>query len=121
MVTVLPKQARFLLAEAIRDEAAGKVSLLGLYSTDEVVVQGPLPAVVPEGMHGVALQSLAILVIFVDGYGEFHVKFEFYDPDGKRFRPDLEAPITKVKGAGHNLALALVRFPYWHLAVIALW
>ncbi len=111
MAKKLPAQLRFLLADAVREEAGGKVSILGFYSGDEVVLQGELPTKLEEGAQAVALPALTILVLFVDGYGNFQLRLQVFDPTGKPFGLSKPMQINKVKGAPYNIILPIMPFP----------
>ncbi len=111
MVTLLPKQLRFLLADAVREETGGKLTLLGLYTGDEVVLQGTLPVDTPKGMKGIALQGLTILVLIVDGYGEFNVQIQVYDPTGAPIGESSKDTLVKVKDVPQNMLLPITPFP----------
>ena len=112
MAKVYPKSLRFLLADAIRQEAGGKLTLLGLYAGDEVVLQGELPDVVPDGMKGVAIQGLTVLIMIPDGHGEFQCRFQLFDPTGDLLIDGRAAvTVNKQKGIASNLLFPISPFP----------
>lgn len=107
-----PKEVRFLLADGVREETGGKVTVLGLYSGDDVVLQGDLPPILPEGMLGLALPNLSFLVVIKDGAGEFQVQYSLVDPMGGSIgRPNLEQTISKQKGIPTNIIVQVSPFP----------
>lgn len=111
MTNQLPTQIRFLLADSVREEAGGKLTILGLYSGDEVVMQGALPSQLPEGRAEVYLKELAILIIAMDGEGEFQAQIQLYDPNNSPIRQSSPMPVNKVKGSPMNIILPIAPFP----------
>jgi len=112
MAKVYPKLLRFLLADAVREESGGKLTILGLYSGDQLVLQGPLPKAVPKGFKGMALPGLTVLVMISDGHGEFECRFQIFDPndallgDGKAL-----ILVNKQKDVASNLLFPITPFP----------
>jgi hypothetical protein len=74
--TILPTDTRFVLCEDVRQEENGKVTLVGVFAGDDVV----LPA---NSTPGGALPSLAIFTIFGDGKGEFPLNATLQGPSGE--------------------------------------
>jgi len=110
MKKILPKQLRFFLADGVREEIGAKISLIGLYTGDEVIVQSELPVQVPGKTRGLALPGLYILIILVNGQGKFKGEFVIYDPNGKPMRRAIEI-VNKVKDKTFNVILPIVPFP----------
>ena len=104
MKKILPKQLRFFLADGVREEIGAKISLIGLYTGDEVIVQSELPVQVPGKIRGLALPGLYILIILVNGQGKFKGEFVIYDPNGKPMRRAIEI-VNKVKDKTFNVIL----------------
>lgn len=77
--------ARFLLCEDIRAEALGKISLIGVYVGERVVVW-PLPGRKPTDTKDVAqIGPLAFVVVVSGPSGKYKTAFELVNPDGKRW------------------------------------
>lgn len=111
MPKVLPKQLRFLLADSVREELGGKLTVIGLYTGGEVILQGAMPADVPEGFEGIALPGLTILAVFEDGEGEFQVQFQVYDPSNRPLGKSMPTAVVKTKNATQNLIFPITPFP----------
>lgn len=67
-----PDEIKTIISESIREEVNKKLSILGLYVGDNVIVQGEA---------GGALSSFSILTILRNGNGNIHLKITLYDPD----------------------------------------
>ena len=98
MSTKLPsrRDIKFFLAEDVRPEANGKVSLIGLLPGEFVGVVGPPPA--PN--IAFAIPSLSFLfVISGPSSGQFTARFRVTAPDKKTVVLDApaEAPIQKTR------------------------
>lgn len=112
MATIYPKTIQFLLADAVRQEQGGKVTVLGLYSGDSVVLQDVLPKEFPEGMNGLALACLTILAIVRDGQGRFDCNLHLFGPTGTELGKGLNSVILdKQKDAPVNLIFPIQPFP----------
>src|SRR3990170_6853318 len=97
MPKMLPKRIHFLIADAIREETGGKLTVMGLYAGNDIRLQGPLPTEIPDGMKGIAIPSLAILAIITDGHGEFRTQFYLYDPNDKLLGQGAASKLSKGK------------------------
>ena len=111
MANKLPTKIQFLLADAVRQEALGKLSLLGLYSGDVILLTGPLPKTLPEGQQALAIPSLAILATIMDGHGTFPTTGRLIDPNNKTFAAGPVQPVTKTNSGPFNYILPMVPFP----------
>jgi len=112
MVTRLPKEVRFLLAESVREEVGGKLSLAGLYSGDEVVMQGVLPSQLPPGVGGVALQhGLTVLALMKGGSGEFDLNMKILAPDGSQLAISENIKVNLQPDRTGNLIVPAIPFP----------
>jgi hypothetical protein len=105
-----PTDILFLLAESVREEHGGKLSILGLYTGNQVVLHGELPTSLPEGMNKFALPHLAIVLVFKGGEGDCDVKVEIVDPLGKRVLAGT-AQVSMAPDAVRNVLLPLSPFP----------
>lgn len=111
MAKALPKQLRFLLADSVREELGGKLTVIGLYTGGEVILQNAMPAEVPEGFQGIALPGLTILAVFEDGQGEFEVQFQIYDPTNRPLGKSAPTTVVKAKNTTQNLIFPIMPFP----------
>lgn len=112
MANVYPKDLQFLLADAVRQEDGGKLTVLGLYTGEAVLLKEPLPKTLPEGMKGLALPGLTILATARDGHGSFNFSFKLYGPDGKSLGKGIVgAKLEKQKFAPANLLIPVQPFP----------
>ena len=68
------EQTRLLIADFIREEPGGKLSVLGFYPGNSIVVDeaASLPLI---------LQSVSLLLWIADGEGELDCKVLLYAPD----------------------------------------
>lgn len=112
MANVYPKEIQFLIADHVRQEEGGKLSLLGFYSGDAVLLKGPLPAEIPEGVGGIALPGLTIVAVVRDGQGSFDSTFHLYSPDGRELGQGVKGQkLDKAKGGAASLIVPIQPFP----------
>lgn len=112
MANVYPKKLQFLLADAVRQEDGGKLTVLGLYTGEDVLLKEPLPKTLPEGIKGLALPGLTILATARDGHGSFNFSCELYGPDGKSLGKDIVGvKLEKQKVAPASLLVPVQPFP----------
>ena len=93
----------FLVCEGVRPEAGNKLTLVGFYAGDRIVV--------PIGTERVLLNSLAFLLIFRDGQGTFKTGVSLRSPSGKELFED--SPIRDVElkeNSTHTFAFQIVPF-----------
>lgn len=100
MSTKLPSRGdvKFFLAEDVRPESNGKMSLMGLLPGEFVGVLGPSP---PAANIAFAIPSLSFLfVVSGPSSGQFSTRFRITAPDKKTVVLDVpsEAPIRKTPG-----------------------
>lgn len=112
MANVYPKDIQFLLADHVRQEEGGKLSLLGFYSGDAVLLKGPLPEEIPEGMEGIAIPGLTIVAVVRDGQGIFNSAIRLYGPNGKELGEGVKGQkLDKRKDGTANLLVPIQPFP----------
>lgn len=112
MANVYPRNVQFLLADAVRQEEGGKLTVLGLYSGDAVLLKDSLPNSIPEGMEGLALPGLTIVAIVRDGQGSFSYGVHLYGPDGKALGKGVDGmKLDKKKDAPASLLIPVQPFP----------
>ncbi len=101
MSTTLPKkrEVRFLLAEDLRQEGLGKLSILGFIPGNRFAVGGDPPKQIPGAAF--VLPSVAFLFVIEGGEGKFGGHLRMFAPDGKTTVLDspIQQPIEKVKGS----------------------
>lgn len=68
------KKTLFLMCEGIREEPGNKLTLLGVYTAQKLLV--------PTTTETVLLPSLAFLFVFRDGFGTFQVRVSLRTPSG---------------------------------------
>lgn len=105
-------KAKFLIAEEVRPEANNKISILGLYAGDIVVMhKKERPQGVPEGTPE-GFERLAILVTISDApEGTHRFRGRLLDPSGELYGP--EAPLGEAaipKGFSHVVVLEMKPF-----------
>ena len=72
---------KFLLCDDARPEASGKLTLIGLYPDDKIIVQSNLAqAALPANIA--AISQLAIVAIIFDGSGSFPMRASIVGPKG---------------------------------------
>lgn len=111
MTNVLPKRVNFLLADQIREEAGGKLTIIGLYANDEIILLGDLPEELPIGLQGLALPALSILVQLKDGIGNYNGEAQVIDPNGKPLIIPAKLTISLKENVWSNLIVPFVPFP----------
>jgi hypothetical protein len=103
----LPTQCISIVADAIRQEAGGKVSLLGVFADGRIVVSvgSSLPLVLP----------LAFYFLFTDGEGSFDGKLRVLSPTSKVLFDLSLGKQTKHKGQPMTTSVALMglSLPEW--------
>lgn len=73
---------KWYLAEDIRVEQGGKLSILGLYPDDMVVVEMPTDEPDPTSEKPIAIEGLAILCLLVGFHGQSKFKLSLGGEDG---------------------------------------
>lgn len=102
-------KVNFLLAEEVRPEANNKISVLGLFAGDIVImIKGVRPEGVPEDTPG-GLERLAILSIISDApEGLLKFKGRLIEPSGELSRPEFAlGEATTKKGFSHTVIVEL--------------
>lgn len=98
-----PDSVRFLLCEDIRQELGNKLSILGLFVGDDIVIKGE--------KEGQVIPSLAILAIFSGGVGEFQVSTKLYRHS--RSEPILDlSKYQIIEKKGENITSAIKVAPF---------
>lgn len=104
-------KVKFLLAEEIRQEVEGKLTILGFFANNTVLIS-KRPADVPEDVPA-ALERLTILAVVSEASDDGVHKFKgtFFDPSNNVYKPEQrygEAAIPK--GFSHSLIIELKPF-----------
>jgi hypothetical protein len=96
------KHYLFLVADAVRQEANLKVSILGVFPAGDIRVAAgtPFPVTFP----------LAFWFVFVDGEGDFEAKVTVRDPSGATLVPPTPMGPPSHKGTAGPLQI-VVNFP----------
>ncbi len=83
---IQPTGAKFFVSDDLREEANGKITIVGLFVDDRIFVL-PLPASAPALPQGyvAALNQLCLTCILVGGQGSYSVKTAITTPSGKKF------------------------------------
>jgi hypothetical protein len=97
-------QVIFLPCDDVRQEAAGKVSLLGMYSGGEIIVYAP-----PN--EQTVLPSLSFLFVVMGGQGTFQTRFEITDPNNNPVVNHPMANSVKNANAALNIIIRMTPFP----------
>ena len=107
-------KVKFLIAEEVRPEAEGKLTVIGLYSGDTIIlIKKDLPPDLPEKVEIIpAIERLAILATVGDTPKGVHkFKGRIVDPSGAEHKPVMnlgEAAIEK--GTFHNVLVEIKPF-----------
>jgi hypothetical protein len=99
----------FLIAEEVRPEANNKISVLGLFAGDTVImIKGERPQGVPEDTPA-GLERLSILSIISDAPDGLHkFKGRLIEPSGELYRPESAlGEATTKKGFSHTVIVEL--------------
>jgi hypothetical protein len=108
MTNILPSKIdTFILAEALRPEPGGKISILGAFAAAIVRL--------PPGTKFPVNVTLALYMLFRDGEGTFDAKIKLIPPGGAVAGP-FQIP-TSVKEPGQPFTL-LVNFPIFSLTAV---
>ena len=93
------RDVKFLLAEDVRQEILGKVSLQGLMPGDEFLVGGKPPPGVGANVAFVIPSLAFVFVVTGSGEGKFNGRFKIIAPDKKTIiEIPADKPIEKVAG-----------------------
>jgi hypothetical protein len=97
-----PKHDLFIVADNVREETGGKLTIIGAFSFGEVqLAKGtPLPAAI----------TLSLYMAFKDGEGTFDASLALMDPAGQQLGVFNFGKITKNPGAPLNLIVNLPVF-----------
>lgn len=76
-----PTRVRFFIADDIRADGK-KPMIIGLLTDDIVGIEIPENHPEPSSANPIILQSLAILISFINCHGPFEAKASLYRPDG---------------------------------------
>jgi hypothetical protein len=103
-VTKAPSDAAvlFLLSEAVRQEAGGKLTLLGFYPDAQLLI--------PKGTEQVVM-PLAMTFIVTDGEGIFPTAVSLTAPSGKALFPK-ENMSESVKHPGQPMSILVAAHPF---------
>lgn len=96
--------AFFLLFEDAREEVGNKISFMGIYPNNDILL--PATATFPA-----VLASLAFSLITRDGEGEFDVKVSLIDPKGVSVVDGARTKTTLQAGRTHLATTKLVAMP----------
>ena len=86
----------------MREEANKKLSVLGLYTSNQILV--------PLDTKEVVLPALCFLIIFRDGEGSFSASVELAAPSGKKIGGGILPAKVVVGEAGYNMILNFIPF-----------
>ncbi len=111
MAKKLPTAANFFLADSVREESGGKLTLIGFYSGNELILNGPLPKKLPADAQSIALPGLSILITFFGGKGKFSLDIQLFDPKGIEFAPAHRSEISIETPGAQNVILPIIPFP----------
>jgi hypothetical protein len=78
----LPSKAKFFLSDDLREEARGKMTLVGLYPDDKMYVEMATQGTVPPGVVAV-LSQLTVSCVMFGGAGRFSTDSEIKAPTGQ--------------------------------------
>lgn len=80
----VPAKAKFYLCDDVREEALGKMTLVGLFADDKVFVhlQNGMPAPPPGAVA--LIGHIAIACVLFDGEGSFPVHADLFRPSGQQ-------------------------------------
>jgi hypothetical protein len=90
------RQVRCHLCEDVRQEINGKLSLLGLYPDDTIIVLGKPASALPPGV--VAHLNLAVVIVVTGGAGKFDGILRIVAPGGKALFESPMMPVTIERG-----------------------
>src|SRR5947209_2519725 len=99
------QEVLFLLSEDVRMETGGKVSLLGLYSGNEVVVFGA------EGAPPPIIPGLGFFFSILGGEGNFAARFQLVSPDANPIADHEVGQVNKNAAGAVNLMMRFHPFP----------
>lgn len=111
MANVYPTHVQFLIADGVRQEQGSKLTVLGFYAGNSILLNEPLPSVIPDGFKGIAIPSVTMIVNILDGQGLFKCSVEVFRPSGKVIGKGLELQVEKKKDAAATLLVPMQPFP----------
>jgi hypothetical protein len=87
-----PPRCRWYLADDTRTEAGGKITLLGLYPDDAMIVEMPAEAPMPTADQPILIEGLTILCVLSGFQGSAEFEFTLGDPsDGLTRKFNIES------------------------------
>ena len=100
----------FLIAEEIRPELNGKLSVLGLYAGNVILI-GPMPDNAPPGVTPI-VERLAIMAVVSDAPAGMHAfRGRILGPQGNLYRPDAAFGQAEIpNGFAHSVIIELKPF-----------
>ena len=115
----LPMSVHFILADDIREEINGKVSIIGAITSNDITVNAPVP-----GLKGDTPGfSLALLAIVEGVQGAYDVKLDMLTPSGKVLGSG-KLKVNEKDMKTCNLVFKFPTFPAveegWHKAVLTI-
>jgi hypothetical protein len=104
MTSRLPRddEVVFLVCENIREEPNKKLSLLGVYTSNQILV--------PPDTSEVFLPALSFIFIFRGGEGSFIPSVQFTTPSGKTIAEGKVAEKVTLGEGGYNMLLNFIPF-----------
>lgn len=104
-------KVNFLIAEEIRPEAQNKLTVLGLFAGDTIIINGERPEGVADDVPA-GLERLAILATIIEAPAGLHkFKGKITEPSGSQYQPEFQfgEAITK-NGFSHSVIIELKPF-----------
>lgn len=105
-------KTKFLVADEIRPEASGKLTILGLFADDVVMTQVPprspqIPADTPAG-----IERLAFLINISElSVGAHTIRAQALDPSGQEYGNGIpQSEITTELGKSHSMIIEMKPF-----------
>lgn len=111
------ERALFVLCEDVRSEAYGKVSFMGTFIGDRIVVhENPEAPKLSQDVAGSpkivgVLEQLAIAVVLRDGAGEFQINLAMRSPSGKVVMRPMSGKIVSAVNSPATLVLKGYNIP----------
>ena len=97
------ENVKYLLCDHVRPEMNKKLTLMGLYASDQIVFYPTTP-----GQFPYTLVGLAFVYIMRDGLGDFEARFKLLGPDNKPIYEVTLDQISFKKGGTNGVIVQIV-------------
>jgi len=100
-----PSRVKFLLCDDVRAETSGKMTVVGLYPADKIIVHTKGRDDRPAGSPVAVLHQLAVVCLLFDGSGTHLPKVSLFGPSGQKIVESTMSEVTLNKDVSATIVL----------------